>query len=59
MEYTARLKAQLDHNQMMFEAEERRVKKGRAEGRADERTENIHNLMEIMSLTIEQESPKE
>ena len=58
MEYTARLKAQLDHNQIVWEAEERGeergVKKGRSEGRADERIANIRNMVKNMGVSIEQ-----
>ena len=50
MEYTARLKAQLDHNQMMVEAEERGIKKGRA----DKQIENIRNMIKNMGVSIEQ-----
>jgi len=61
MEYTARLKEQLDHNQMMFEVEERGIKKGRAEGiaqgmakgRVDKQIENIRNMVKNMGVSIE------
>ena len=53
MEYTARLKEQLDHNQMMLEAEERGIKKGVAKGRVDKQIENIRNMIKNMGVSIE------
>lgn len=53
MEYTARLKEKLDHNQMMLEAEERGIEKGVAKGRVNERIENIRNMVKNMGVSIE------
>ncbi len=41
LEYDAHLKAQLDHNQLMKEAEERGEKRGMAKGRAEGREEGM------------------